>query len=119
MRTAFSPNRNIEESVAQEIRKMDSGNFFVANFACCMQPYLFSQSIPILNYYYGWTPVGAPTFKTPNGEHNDYAAFTYMKPTYIIAESTQDFSGYGYSVHITKQHLTVWKTDQPTIVPSL
>lgn len=119
MKTAFSPNRTIEESVAQEIRKKDSGSFFVVNFACCMQPYLLAHSIPILNYYYGWTPVGAPTFKTPNGEQNDYSSFTYMMPTYIIADSTEDFSEFGYGVHITNQHIRVWKTDHPTIVPSL
>jgi hypothetical protein len=119
MKAAFSPNRTIEESVAQEIRKKDPGNFFVVNFACCMQPYLLAHSIPILNYYYGWTPVGAPTFKTSNGEHNDYSAFTYMKPTYIIASSTDDFTTFGYTVHISNQPIRVWKTDHPTIVPSL
>ncbi len=119
MKTAFVPNRNIEELVVQELRSKDAGTYYVATFACCLQPYLFDQSIPVLNYYYGWTPVGHPTFKTISGDANDYSAFTYIKPTYIIANGTDDFSVYGYTQYIAKQNIRVWKTDHPTILPTL
>ncbi len=119
MKTAFVPNRSLEESVAQEIRRMDPGKFYVANFACCMQPYLYKQSIPILNYYYGWTPVGSPTFKNTAGTAYDFSVFTYMRPTYIIAYSEESFLKFGYTIVVSKERIRVWKTEHPTIVPYL
>lgn len=119
MKTAFAPNRSTEESVATDLRAADSGKFYVVNLSCCMQPYLMKASIPVLNYYYGWSPVGVPTYKNTAGDAYDFSVFTYMRPTYIIAPSATDMSAYGYSVFLDRGTIRVWKTDSPTIFPSI
>lgn len=119
MKTAFAPNRSTEESVARDLRAVDPGNYYVVNLSCCMQPYLLKESIPVLNYYYGWSPVGVPTYKNAKGDGYDVSVFTYMRPTYIIAPSAADMSAYGYSVFLDRGSIRVWNTDSPTIFPNL
>ncbi len=119
MRSAFAPKRVVEKSVAQELRLRDTGNYYVANFVCCMQPFLLDESIPILNYYYGWTPSYAPRFTNTAGDQFDFSPFRLMRPSYIIAEKKETFIEFGYRQYFEKGNIQVWKSEEPTIFPTL
>ena len=119
MKAAFVPLRVDERYIAQELRRRDAGNFYVANFACCMQPDLLTVSIPVLNYYYGWTPSYAPRFTNKEGDQFDFNKLSMVRPSYIIANKKYFFNHYGYSLFFEKGDIQVWKTESPTIFPSL
>ncbi|HUD19663.1 MAG TPA: hypothetical protein VMR81_04435 [Patescibacteria group bacterium] len=115
----FEPFRSNESAIAHELRRRDGSNFFVANFVCCMQPFLLRESIPILNYYYGWTPTYTPRFADPITGKNNFRELTVMRPSYIIADKNESFTQYGYELYFGGGNVEVWRTDTPTIIPSL
>ncbi len=119
IRGTFEPFRTNESTIAQELRKRDSSNFFVLNFACCMQTFLLRESIPILNYYYGWTPTYTPRFTDPITGTINFRELTVVRPSYIIADKSKSFAPYGYSLYFGRGNVEVWRTDTPTIFPSL
>lgn len=116
---SFEPIRQNEKSVAQQLRRRDSTNFYVVTFTCCMQTFLSQQSIPILNYYYGWRPTHAPTFANTAGDAYDFSELSYIRPSYIIANRQMVFEKYNYQPYFGSGDIEVWKTELPTIFPSL
>jgi uncharacterized membrane protein YhdT len=118
-RQSFVPARTTEKFIAEELRRRDSGNFYVVNFNCCMQPALQSVSIPILNYYYGWVPSYGIRFTVDSKGVYDVSKLTYVKPSYIIAPKKDAFDSYGFMRYFDKDTIQVWKANEPTIFPTL
>ncbi|MCX8009503.1 MAG: hypothetical protein N3A54_07500, partial [Patescibacteria group bacterium] len=87
------------------LKNYDNGNYFVYTDLCCIQRFLVEQKIPIMNFYAGWKPKNSPSFSHQN------------RPTYIIARPTEDFSDFSYRKIHEVSIGTIWKTDQPTIIP--
>lgn len=119
MKTAFAPFRSDEYYVASQLRARDKGTFFVANFVCCIQNFLIQKEIPIINFYYGWVPTYAPRFSSPLGDRPDFTKFSYIRPSYIIADKKESFAQFGYVPYFDRAHIQVWKVDKPTIYPTL
>lgn len=119
MKSAFVPAREVEKTVADELRRRDGSAYYVASFVCCIQPALLDNAIPILNYYYGWVPTYAPRFTNIQGDRFDFAKFSYIRPSYIIADKRESFVRYGYLPYFDKANIQVWKTENPTIYPNL
>ncbi len=115
---AFEKPRVTEESVAKELRKLDRSQYFVVNAVCCMQTFLVKERIPILNYYHVWRTDDTPNFLDAEN-HFRHDTLRMVRPTYIIAYANDSFEQYGFRRLFTKGTITVWKTDDPTIVPQL
>ena len=116
---SFEPPRTAEAHLVRTLREKDQGVFFVAAFSCCMQTFLVSEGIPILNYYYGWRLKGMPNFTAADGEQSDFSELRTMRPTYIIAPKAMDFALYSYRQFIEEGNNMVWKTETPNIFPTL
>lgn len=114
---AFEPFRTQESRLAQELRKRDTSKYYVAAFVCCIQTFLVEQKIPILNYYYAWRTSDTPNFINFDGNGFDYSVLARVRPTYVIAPLSDDFSRYSYYPFFERSIGRVWKTDNPTIVP--
>lgn len=119
IRSTFVPLRVTEKKIAAKLRAYDGGNYYVVNFSCCMQPFLLDQNIPILNYYYGWTPIYAPIFTNLKYGGYNFTTLRTIRPSYIIADVLHDFSVYTYYEVIREGGLRIWKTDNPTVLPTL
>lgn len=119
MKDGFEPFRKTEYAIAHELRKRDPSSYFVLDLRCCIQPFLSDESIPIINYYYGWLPTYTPKFTDITGNSFDPSRLSITKPSYIIADTGQRFEKYGYSVYFERGGIRVWKAKQPTIFPNL
>lgn len=115
----FETPRMAESYIASELRNRDSGNFYVANFVCCMQPFFLKEKIPVLNYYYGWQPNYVPKFTDSTRTTDDYTQFLNWRPTYIISRKGISFSYYGYFPYLERDAIQVWKTNYSNITPNL
>ncbi|MCX8009152.1 MAG: hypothetical protein N3A54_05655 [Patescibacteria group bacterium] len=105
MQHAFERPRTEEQRLVSWLRNYDNGVYFVYADLCCIQRFLVEQKISILNFYTGWKPKNSPSFSQEN------------KPKYIIARPTEDFSNFSYKKIHESSIGTIWKTDEPTIVP--
>jgi len=115
---SFEHERIEEQFVARELRRRDSSNFYVANFVCCIQKFFMRERIANINYYYAWRPRSAPDFINQNASGFNYSPLASVRPTYIIAPKSEDFSVYVYKPFFETTKARVWKTDEPTIVPA-
>ncbi|OGG11074.1 hypothetical protein A2Z00_01680 [Candidatus Gottesmanbacteria bacterium RBG_13_45_10] len=119
MRDAFEPFRRQESDIVHTLRQRDPSDFYVVDFSCCAQPFLARESIPVLNFYYGWMPTYTPRFTNEEGDKLDYTKLRNTKPSYIITDKPDSFEQYGYFQYIANGAMTIWKTNHPTIVPSI
>jgi hypothetical protein len=115
----FAPLRIAEESLASQLRSRDASNYYVADFACCMQTYLVDNKIPIINFYYSWKPEETPSFLNDKQDGYNFEVLRTTRPTYIIAYTKDTFDIYDYSYVFSVGDIAVWKTDSPNIIPSL
>ena len=117
MSDAFEPFRQQEYTAAQRLRFTDSSKFYVLDMTCCMQPFLYEQAIPVLNYYYGWTPSYTVNLLGITEDGIDRRQLRNVKPRYIITDKEQSYADLGYYVGMTEGNIRIWQTDNPTIQP--
>lgn len=113
----FEAPRIHEEQLVKDLRKIDSGTYYVATFVCCQQMFLVQQKIPIANFYYSWRPTKTPSFNKHDDSGPNYDTLATIKPTYVIAPPNILLSRFGYMKITSYPHAIVWKTSAPTIFP--
>lgn len=104
---AFEKPRIHEKALVTWLKNYDSGKYFVLDMVCCNQIFLVEAHIPVLNFYSGWIPNYTP----------DYKDLSKTRATYILANTSDDFSQYTYQKIYQAEGGSVWKTDSPTVVP--
>lgn len=115
---SYEPQRTIEKETVEWLRKTDPGKYFVATFVCCMQYYLVSQEISVMNYYYGWKKNDLPTFVKEGQSDPDFSVLSYVRPRYIIAPLSYNLDIFEYQKIYLNSHIVLWKTNRETIFPN-
>ncbi len=110
---SFEHERTQEQFVAQELRRRDPSNFYVASFIG-RQLFLMREHIANINYYYAWRPKDTPNFISPYSD-----PFVLVRPKYIIAPLKLNFFQYSYRPFFETPIAQVWTTDTPTITPKI
>lgn len=111
----FEPRRVTEEMAVRALRRQDPGNITVATFICCLQRYLISEHIRVLNYYYGWVTKTTETYLSSDGMGYDFSKLAKRpRPDYIFAKQDVSFTPYGYVPFGVYGHIRIWKTDGST-----
>ncbi len=119
LRNTFEIPRVSEDRVATTLRKLDSGNYFAAVSACCLQKSLVEARIPIINYYYGWRMTRTPNFVNVSVSGFDYEKLRTVRPRYVITGKSENLEQWDYQLYFTDEKISVWRTEKENIQPSL
>ncbi|OGG03757.1 hypothetical protein A2Z33_04690 [Candidatus Gottesmanbacteria bacterium RBG_16_52_11] len=117
-RRSFEPANSEYREVARELRSRDGGDYYVATLMCCIQGYMVEEGIPVINYYYGWTPKGSALLSMPDGTSINREELERTRPKYVVTLSTmKDMSAYRYGLFFRRGTTIVWKTEDVQYTP--
>lgn len=117
---AFEPVITDYPDAVSILRKRDPSDYYAGLMMCCMQRYLLSAKIPVINYYYAWIPRGSGMYATDNGSGFVASELERTRPKYVITLDQEiDLESHRYKRLFRQGSVVVWKTDFVIMSPKL